>query len=85
MVYFFSFFFQSQDGGEDQFQMLFVLHLSTMVLVIGILAGFVSFLYKTDQIPNEKKSLWAIILFMGNMFAFPVFWYLYIWKGSTKK
>ena len=31
------------------------------------------------------KALWAIVLFLGNIFAMPVYWYLYIWKGSQSE
>jgi hypothetical protein len=31
-------------------------------------------------VPNDKKALWAAVLFFGNMVALPVYWYLYIWR-----
>jgi hypothetical protein len=41
--------------------------------------------FRNDHVDKDKKVLWAVVLFMGNMIAMPIYWYLYIWreeKGS---
>jgi phosphatidylglycerophosphate synthase len=55
-------------------------HFLTMLLMFGLTAFYIVYLFRTDRIAQDKKALWAIVLFMGNIIAFPVFWYLYIWK-----
>jgi hypothetical protein len=40
-------------------------------------------LSRTDRVPQNKKALWAGALFFGNVFAMPVYWYLYIWKEPS--
>ncbi|MEA2163857.1 MAG: hypothetical protein QOK37_1984 [Thermoanaerobaculia bacterium] len=58
----------------------FLAHFLTILLMFGLTAFYIVYLFRTDRITQDKKALWAIVLFMGNMLAFPVFWYLYIWK-----
>jgi hypothetical protein len=36
--------------------------------------------FRNDQVEKDKKVLWAVVIFMGNMIAMPIYWYLYIWK-----
>jgi hypothetical protein len=51
-----------------------------MFEIMVLLAIYITFLFKTDRVPQDKKTLWAVVLFCGNLFAMPVFWYLYLWK-----
>lgn len=36
--------------------------------------------YTNDRVDKQSKLLWAVILFVGNMLAMPIYWYLYIWR-----
>jgi hypothetical protein len=36
--------------------------------------------FRNDRVDKDKKVLWAVVLFMGNMIAMPIYWYLYIWR-----
>ena len=72
------------------FELLFALHLATMLLVFALIAFYITFLFKTQVVSQDKKALWAVILFLGNMIAMPIFWWLYVWpelpsaqSGST--
>lgn len=76
-------FFLMRDGSPQMppfFGLLIVLHLFTMLEMVGLLVCYLLHLFKTDAIPQDKKALWAVVLFMGNALAMPVYWYLYIWK-----
>lgn len=77
----FSFFFAS---GSNQmpplFNIIVMLHFVTMLEIIALLVYYIHHLFKTDAIPQDKKALWAVVLFMGNVIAMPVYWYLHIWK-----
>ena len=63
-----------------EIRVLFPLHFFTMFEIMVLLAIYITFLFKTDRVPQDKKTLWAVVLFCGNLFAMPVFWYLYLWK-----
>jgi hypothetical protein len=81
------FFMSSQSQMSDRHQgmplpimLLFAGHFLTMLLMFALTAFYVVYLFRTDRVAQDKKALWAVVLFFGNVFAFPVFWYLYIWK-----
>jgi type VI protein secretion system component VasK len=59
---------------------LFVLHISTIALIFALIASYVVYLFRTNHVPKDRKALWAVVLFMGGIFAMPVFWFIYVWK-----
>jgi hypothetical protein len=62
------------------FDKVAVLHVLTIFWLWGLVAIYIIHLFKTNAIPQEKKALWAVVLFLGNILAMPVYWYLYIWR-----
>ena len=59
---------------------IFPLHFFTVFEIFVLLGIYIYYLFKTDVVPQDKKALWAVVLFLGNMISMPIFWYLYIWK-----
>jgi hypothetical protein len=59
---------------------IFVLHLLTILWIWVLIGIYIVHLFKTDRVPKDQKALWAVVLFLGNMYAMPVYWYLYIWR-----
>lgn len=89
MFYFFAFAFSNfgahpQAFGEQQFNTLFKLHLGTMTLTIGLFVFYVAHLFRTERVANDKKALWAVVLFFGNVIAMIIYWYLYIWNDKSR-
>jgi hypothetical protein len=66
-------------GPPVAFLVLFAAHFATILLMFGLIAFYIVFLFKTDRVPQDKKALWAAVIFLGNMVAMPVFFYLYVW------
>jgi magnesium-transporting ATPase (P-type) len=66
------------------FRTLLWLHLIAMALVATLLATYLRYLFKTEQVPREKKALWAGILLLGTFVAMPIFWYLYVWGAPSR-
>lgn len=62
------------------FWIIFPLHFLTMLEIIVLLVIYIRHLFKNDRVPQDKKAPWAVVLFLGNMIAMPVYWYLYIWR-----
>ncbi len=58
---------------------IFPLHFLTMLEMVVLLVIYIRHVFKTDRVPQDKKALWAVVLFLGNMIAMPIYWYLYIW------
>lgn len=65
--------------------LLFVLHLLTMLEIFVLLVYYIAHLFKTTAIPQDKKALWGVVLFMGNVLSMPVYWYLYIWTPPAEE
>lgn len=73
-------------GMPVAFTVLMVLHLGTMLLMMALTVFYVVYLFKTDRVTGDKKVLWAVVLFLGNIIAMPGFFYLYVWpdeEGGT--
>ena len=66
----------------ESFAPLMLVHSAIVLLVMGLLAFYLWFLFDTDRIAADKKPLWAVVLFLGNVIAMPVFWYIHIWKPT---
>jgi hypothetical protein len=71
-------------GPLSAFKIIFLLHFLTIIDVFALLVVYIRYLFKTETVPKDKKALWAVALFLGNMVSMPVFWYLYIWKQLQK-
>ncbi|MCE9556131.1 MAG: hypothetical protein K8T91_22510 [Planctomycetes bacterium] len=69
-----------QSGPPAIFWIIFPLHFFTMCEIAVLLVIYIRHVFKTDRVPQDKKALWAVVLFLGNMIAMPIYWYLYIWR-----
>jgi len=80
------FLLSSKEGllpsSQTWFSVLIALHFLTMLWIIVLLIIYIADVFKNDRVAMEKKTLWAVVLFMGNMIAMPIYWYLYIWPES---
>ncbi len=54
----------------------------TIFYIFGLLVFYIYNLFKNENVKSDQKVLWALVLFMGNMMAMPIYWYLYIWRES---
>lgn len=88
MILFFGFiafsFTSARSGNDSAFPALFAyilpLHLLTILLMFALMAVYIVHAYRSDRIPNDRRILWVIILIFGGLIAFPVYWYLYLWR-----
>ena len=67
----------------DLFKYVIPLHLLTMLLMFALTAVYVIHAFRTDRIADNQRVLWVVVLFFGNMIAFPIYWYLYLWRPSA--
>ena len=58
----------------------FKFHFLSSLNFLGLWVFYIVYLFKTDRVPKDKKALWAAVIFLGHMFAIPVFWYFYVRK-----
>jgi|SRR5687768_13979739 len=77
-------FWPEPQGFDRVFEAVFVAHLLTMLIIMGLLAFYVVHLFKNETLRDDRRVLWAVVLFMGNVFAFPVYWYLHVWQAPPR-
>ncbi len=54
------------------------------LIVLGVLFVFY-FLFSllSNNVPKDKKYLWAALLFFGHLLVMPFFWYKCVWKRNA--
>ena len=85
---FFSFASMMRQAGQapsfDLFRLIFPLHLLTMLLMFCLTAVYVVHAFRNDELSADKRMLWIVVLFMGNMLAFPIYWWFYLRPSRPK-
>jgi hypothetical protein len=59
---------------------IFPLHLLTMLVIMALTVFYIVNVFRNERVVKDQKVLWAVVLFLGNALAMPIYWYLYIWK-----
>ncbi len=73
----------NQNVSHEQFDILFNIHIIVTGLTWTLLASYIYFVFKLKSINENRRSLWAITIFMGSIVAMPVFWFLHIWPAQN--
>jgi len=70
------------EGGDMPvgFNLIVPMHFLTMLVGILLMVIYIIMALRNEHLVGNAKLLWVLILFMGNMFAMPMYWYLYIWN-----
>lgn len=63
------------------FALWFRLYLVTMVVTVGLMAYFVVDVFNNDRLDADGRLVWLAALFIGNVFVFPVYWLVHMWRG----
>ena len=72
-----------EPGVPPMIAIVFGLHLLTMLVVMALTVFYIVNVFRNDRVDKDKKALWAIVIFMGNAIAMPIYWYLYFWKDPS--
>ena len=70
-------------GIQPMMALVFGLHLLTMLIIMALTVFYIVNVFRNDRVEKDKKALWAIVIFMGNAVAMPIYWYLYFWKEPS--
>ncbi len=70
----------SEDAFPSVFGAIFTMQILLWLLTVGLTIFYIINVFKNDRVEKDKKALWAVVIFMGNIMAMPVYWYLYIWR-----
>ena len=62
----------------DAFRYIFALHMITMLMMLGLLGFYISHVFKNAALRDDRRTLWALVLFMGGPVSMPIYWWLYV-------
>ena len=71
---------QSFEDAKSQFDFMFQLVMFINLGSLALVISYIAYLFATNHVPSGKRALWAVVLFLGNVFAMPFFWYFYVWR-----
>lgn len=52
-----------------------------LISIPTLIVIYIYNVFHNDGIASNQKMLWALIIFFGNVIAFPFYWYLHVWRG----
>jgi len=82
---YFTLFFTIVGSGERTTSVFFiVLFVLTAISIPGPFIFYVVDVYRNRGVTKDQKHLWTALLFFGNIFVYPFYWYLHIWRESKK-
>src|SRR5688572_12234577 len=55
------------------------------IIGLATMFAFIWYARRSGAVPVEKRGLWVAVLFLGNMFALPFFWFWYVRKPSVER
>jgi len=70
------------DLAGASFIVLFAMHAFTILMMLCLMVYYVLHALDNENLDDKsnKRLLWVLILFFGNMIAMPIYFYRYIWK-----
>ncbi len=82
----------SAEGRAPDLPTVLIITAFFLAATYGTMIALMVHVYRNGRVPGNSKMLWAIALFLGNILAFPVYWFLHIWSeggpsgdaGSTR-
>lgn len=69
-------------GAEPDIKRILITMAAFLVPVYGIMIALMVHVYRNDRLADRSRMIWAIVLFLGNIVAYPAYWYLHIWRGG---
>jgi len=75
-------------GGEwlfESFHYVIAVHGMTTLLGLALTVGYAVHALRDERLPMEQRLLWAVILFVGNLLAAPVYFYVRILKAPAPR
>ena len=73
------------DGLKPVSDMPLEFDMMALVWVLAVVLFDIIYMYKTENVPREKRTLWLVVLILGTFIAVPFFWYFYMWKPLVRK
>ena len=58
----------------------FITHMLTIFGSLALTVFYIIRVFKTEQLDQNMKIMWTLLMFFLGMLVQPIFWYLYIWR-----
>lgn len=68
---------------DDLFALLPVTHLGMIFLWWGLTAYYLVHVFRTPRLVGTNKALWAALIAFGGPIAWPVYWYMHVWRKPS--
>lgn len=65
------------------FGVLMIAHLSTMLLMMGLMPLYIILAVKNEQLDQTMRIVWVVLACTVGMFSNIVYWYLYVWRKPS--
>lgn len=59
---------------------LFIAHLGTMLLILGLTVFYAAHAYRSRRVPENRRVLWVMLNVIGSFVAQIIYWYVFIWR-----
>lgn len=69
---------KSPNLGVALFIPIVILHLVAMADIVFLIIYYLKDVAKNKKVPNDKKFVWGLAIFCGNIIACPIYWNKYI-------
>ncbi len=69
---------------EPSLMPIFVLHMFTALETLVLLVFYVVHAIRNERLDQNTRLLWAILLFVGNMVAMPIYYIMNIWPTHAE-
>ena len=64
------------------FPYIVIPHVGTMLLMFALAVFYIVHVFKNAALKDDRRVLWAVVLFMGLPFSAPVYWWLFVWRPA---
>jgi hypothetical protein len=73
---------QQHAPGQAFLPYIFIPHIATILLMFALMAFYIVHVFKNADLKDDRRVLWAVVLFMGLPVSAPVYWWLFIWRPA---
>lgn len=64
------------------FLSLFPFHFMTIISIWVLLVFYIVHIFNNDNLPQDNKVIWVIVVFLGSTVGMFIYWYICIWQES---
>lgn len=61
-----------------------ILHVSTIFLLMGLLAFYISHALRNRRLAREDRFKWTIALLIGHFITIMVYWFIILWRPQAE-